>query len=228
MKKTTATVALAAAVGFSALATTPAMAAPVVFSNCSEAAAYGVYNIPAGSPGYGSHLDRDGDGIGCENSTVVYDETLVPGYETPVAEQPEAPIAQQPTDAGTMPFKNCTEARNAGYTNIPSTSPFYGPHLDRDKDGFGCDAGGADEVDDVTPEVGDGVTGDWGQQNWEQGNWDQQWPAADQQVAQMPVGGADTGVAQESSNGAGALALGGGLALIAAAGAVFGIRRARA
>ena len=118
--------------------------------------------------------------------------------------------------------------RTARKEPSPSTSPFYGPHLDRDKDGFGCDAGGADEVDDVSPEVGNGVTGDWGQQDWEQGNWDQQWPAADQQVAQMPVGGADTGVAQESSNGAGALALGGGLALIAAAGAVFGIRRARA
>lgn len=42
--------------------------------------------------------------------------------------------------AAAQPFKNCTAARDAGYTNIPSTSEFYGPHLDRDQDGIGCES----------------------------------------------------------------------------------------
>lgn len=214
MKKTTATVALAAAVGFSALATTPAMAAPFEYQNCTEARANGATNLVPGDYGFGPHLDGNNDGVGCEDGS---------GVGTPMTPQPETPVAQQPTGVGTA-FENCDAARAAGYTNIPWTSPLYGPHLDRDNDGSGCDAGGAD--DGVVVE--DWSQQDWEQPTWEQESWDQQWPAADQQVAQMPVGGADTGVAQESSNGAGALALGGGLALIAAAGAVFGIRRARA
>ena len=36
------------------------------FANCSEARAAGAAPVRAGDPGYGRHLDRDGDGIGCE------------------------------------------------------------------------------------------------------------------------------------------------------------------
>lgn len=36
------------------------------FRNCSEARAAGAAPVYAGDPGYGAHLDRDGDGIGCE------------------------------------------------------------------------------------------------------------------------------------------------------------------
>lgn len=36
------------------------------FRNCSEARAAGRAPIRRGEPGFGSHLDRDGDGIGCE------------------------------------------------------------------------------------------------------------------------------------------------------------------
>lgn len=42
--------------------------------------------------------------------------------------------------AAAEPFKNCTAARDAGYSNIPSTSDYYGPHLDRDQDGVGCES----------------------------------------------------------------------------------------
>ncbi|KNC19681.1 hypothetical protein AC792_04685 [Arthrobacter sp. RIT-PI-e] len=45
------------------------------------------------------------------------------------------------------------------------------------------------------------------------------------QMAAMPSGGADTGVATQSSNTAGMIALGGGLVLAAAAGGVFVVRR---
>lgn len=36
------------------------------FVNCSQARAAGAAPVRAGDPGYGRHLDRDGDGVGCE------------------------------------------------------------------------------------------------------------------------------------------------------------------
>lgn len=59
--------------GSSARSLTPA--APVqnflgsgarAFANCSAARAAGAAPVLSGDPGYGSHLDRDNDGIGCE------------------------------------------------------------------------------------------------------------------------------------------------------------------
>ena len=37
-------------------------------------------------------------------------------------------------------FRNCSEARAAGYSNIRRGSYGYGPHLDRDNDGIGCES----------------------------------------------------------------------------------------
>lgn len=36
------------------------------FANCSAARAAGAAPVRRGDPGYGTHLDRDDDGIGCE------------------------------------------------------------------------------------------------------------------------------------------------------------------
>lgn len=36
------------------------------FANCSQARAAGAAPVRRGDPGYGTHLDRDGDGVGCE------------------------------------------------------------------------------------------------------------------------------------------------------------------
>jgi Excalibur calcium-binding domain len=36
------------------------------FRNCAAARAAGAAPVRIGNPGYGAHLDRDGDGIGCE------------------------------------------------------------------------------------------------------------------------------------------------------------------
>jgi hypothetical protein len=47
-----------------------------------------------------------------------------------------APVAV----AESAPYKNCTEARSNGDTNIPSSSDKYGSHLDRDGDGIGCES----------------------------------------------------------------------------------------
>lgn len=36
------------------------------FANCSQARAAGAAPVRRGDTGYGRHLDRDGDGVGCE------------------------------------------------------------------------------------------------------------------------------------------------------------------
>jgi hypothetical protein len=49
-------------------ATTAAPSSPggAPYANCAAARAAGAAPVRAGDPGYGRHLDRDGDGIGCE------------------------------------------------------------------------------------------------------------------------------------------------------------------
>ncbi len=47
----------------------PARAAPArpgAFANCASARAAGAAPVRRGDPGYGPHLDRDNDGVGCE------------------------------------------------------------------------------------------------------------------------------------------------------------------
>lgn len=44
----------------------PPPAAAVSYKNCAEVRAAGAAPIRAGEPGFGKHLDRDGDGVGCE------------------------------------------------------------------------------------------------------------------------------------------------------------------
>lgn len=44
----------------------PTPAPSVYYANCAAVRAAGAAPIRRGQPGYGSHLDRDGDGIGCE------------------------------------------------------------------------------------------------------------------------------------------------------------------
>lgn len=43
-----------------------ALGGEVIFPNCSAARAAGAAPVHRGDPGYARHLDRDGDGIGCE------------------------------------------------------------------------------------------------------------------------------------------------------------------
>jgi hypothetical protein len=96
MKKSTAGLTFAAVVGLSALSATPAMAVTLPFPNCGAAAEVGVYNIPAGTPGYGVHLDRDRDGFGCDAAgTPAYNASIVAGLvaQPAVPAVPAAPAA---------------------------------------------------------------------------------------------------------------------------------------
>jgi hypothetical protein len=45
---------------------TSAQSDSVYFANCSAARAAGAAPVRRGDPGYARHLDRDGDGVGCE------------------------------------------------------------------------------------------------------------------------------------------------------------------
>ncbi|WP_269044583.1 excalibur calcium-binding domain-containing protein [Paenarthrobacter sp. Z7-10] len=98
MNKRTAGITLAAVIGFTALSAAPAMAVTGAYPNCSAAAAVGVYNIPAGAPGYGPHLDSDNDGIGCEKSGVPYTPEATAPVAAPVQASPveEAQVGQMP------------------------------------------------------------------------------------------------------------------------------------
>ncbi|GFG53903.1 calcium-binding protein [Mycolicibacterium agri] len=58
---------VAAAIAATALGTASAANADVYYKNCAAARAAGAAPVMEGDPGYGPHLDRDGDGIGCEN-----------------------------------------------------------------------------------------------------------------------------------------------------------------
>lgn len=55
--------------GLASLRTTPPRTSSNTkpFANCTEARAAGAAPVHQGEPGYGVHLDRDNDGIGCES-----------------------------------------------------------------------------------------------------------------------------------------------------------------
>lgn len=60
--------ALATGAAFSLLGVTPlASAAGPVYSNCDEAHAAGVFDIPADDPAYWDDGDRDDDGFACDS-----------------------------------------------------------------------------------------------------------------------------------------------------------------
>lgn len=44
----------------------PGGARGAAFANCTQARAAGAAPVRRGDPGYGPHLDRDNDGVGCE------------------------------------------------------------------------------------------------------------------------------------------------------------------
>jgi hypothetical protein len=125
-------------------------------------------------------------------------------------------LSASPALAVGLPFNNCPEAASVGVYNIPIGTPGYQPGLDADSDGFGCDAAG-------TPAYDPSVVARIAAENT---------PVAPQpiapqppQVSQMPMGGADTGVAvAPQGDDSGALALGGGL-ILATLGGTYLVRR---
>lgn len=64
--RSSATAAVSRTIISTTRVTVPAKVAGSAFRNCAEARATGAAPVRRGQPGYGAHLDGDGDGIACE------------------------------------------------------------------------------------------------------------------------------------------------------------------
>ncbi|MFF0164688.1 excalibur calcium-binding domain-containing protein [Streptomyces prasinus] len=115
-------------------------------------------------------------------------------------------------------FKNCDQAYAAGHANIPAGSKHYGEHLDRDKDGIGCDRPPAGFVPatDKDSDSDDETTGSGSGENSGTGEKD----------ATGKGGGTD--LAETGGNSATPyLAAGGAAVVLAGGGVLFAARRRR-
>ncbi|MFJ3206646.1 excalibur calcium-binding domain-containing protein [Streptomyces flaveolus] len=115
---------------------------------------------------------------------------------------------------GTHPFKNCTEAYDAGYSDIEKGDEHYGEHLDRDKDGVGCDKPPADFVpaDDKGTDAGEDTDSDTGTGTGTDKAGGQ---AAGKQGTDLAETGGDDNTPYLAAGGAAVALAGGGLLLAA-------------
>jgi hypothetical protein len=95
---------------------------------------------PGGLNKEGCHNDRKNGGYHCHRSAAA------PSYNAPRTGLQPARLAPSPAAASAAPaygsgqvFRNCDEARAAGAAPVRRGDPGYGPHLDRDNDGVGCE-----------------------------------------------------------------------------------------
>ncbi|WP_328860669.1 excalibur calcium-binding domain-containing protein [Streptomyces sp. NBC_00306] len=104
-------------------------AAPAtLYANCAAAEAAGAAPVEVGDPGYGRHLDRDGDGVGCE-----------PYSGGGGSSGGSSGGGSTGGGGGSVSYANCSEVRAAGAAPIRTGDPGYGRHLDRDGDGIACE-----------------------------------------------------------------------------------------
>lgn len=62
-----------------------------------------------------------------------------PQAAAPTQFAPARSTLNRAAPAPRRPYANCTEARAAGAAPVHRGDPGYGPHLDRDNDGVGCE-----------------------------------------------------------------------------------------
>lgn len=96
---------------------------------CAVAAALSISPLPASAHGGGlasdgCHNDRKNGGRHC--------------HRAPARSARPATRVRRLAD-GTADFANCTAARAAGAAPVRRGDPGYAVHLDRDKDGVGCE-----------------------------------------------------------------------------------------
>ncbi|GCB49588.1 excalibur calcium-binding domain-containing protein [Streptomyces sp. NL15-2K] len=116
----------AAAVAALALAALPATAEAHdgnhPFENCTEAYENGYSNIAEGDEHYGDHLDRDGDGIGCDNPPAGFvpaeDEAEDDSAGSGEATETKTPEGQDNTDLAATGGDNTTPYLAAGGTAV--------------------------------------------------------------------------------------------------------------
>lgn len=88
---------------------------------------------PGGLDGEGCHHDRKRGGYHCHRAPAPMpaSRAMEPGN----LDEPRP--RQAPGDG--RAYRNCDEARAAGAAPVRRGEPGYGPHLDRDNDGVGCE-----------------------------------------------------------------------------------------
>ncbi|MEU9589531.1 excalibur calcium-binding domain-containing protein [Streptomyces sp. NPDC048193] len=123
---------------------------------------------------------------------------------------------------GTHPFKNCTEAYAAGYSDIQKGDEHYGAHLDRDKDGVGCDKPPADFVPADGKDTGAGKDTDSGTGAVD-GSGKAGGKAGDRAAGQQGTDLAETGGDDSTPY----LAAGGAVVVLAGGGLLLAARRRR-
>lgn len=82
---------------------------------------------PGGLDAKGCHTDRKTGAYHCHRP-----------QPQPVKPREEPPAARRATGV-TGAYANCSAARAAGAAPVRRGEPGYGPHLDRDNDGIGCE-----------------------------------------------------------------------------------------
>jgi hypothetical protein len=78
--------------------------------------------------GYGRH-DREG----------TYAKLYKSAPDAPSCPKPKPKPKRDSGGSGSTYYENCAAARDAGAAPVEEGDPGYGPHLDRDGDGTGCE-----------------------------------------------------------------------------------------
>jgi len=101
------------------------------------AIADGAWAHGGGLDKHGCHNNRKTGEYHCHRDT----GTPRPAPEADESRNEFAPSRAKASDSrsGSRPFRNCDEARAAGAAPVHHGDPGYGPHLDRDNDGIGCE-----------------------------------------------------------------------------------------
>lgn len=88
----------------------------------------------------GCHNDRRNGGYHCHRGAPAAESRTRSSYTPPNANAYAPARAQGYAPAsGSGAYRNCSEARAAGAAPVRRGDPGYGPHLDRDNDGIGCE-----------------------------------------------------------------------------------------
>lgn len=95
---------------------------------------------PGGLNREGCHHDRKNGGYHCHRAGTTATPAPAPA-SSPAPRRELAPQRVQPDAArpAGRAFRNCDEVRAAGAAPVHRGDPGYGPHLDRDNDGIGCE-----------------------------------------------------------------------------------------
>ena len=93
---------------------------------------------PGGLNSDGCHNDRRNGGYHCHRAPAGV-APQAPAQTGAREGPPPAGLAPPQAAPADRPFRNCDEARAAGAAPVRRGDPGYGPHLDRDNDGIGCE-----------------------------------------------------------------------------------------